>query len=69
MGGDGILSNMKVVAIVGISSCYAGIFKGTNFLHGIKEFRKSLHKFRLRFIFRNHTINHANLHRIPIDIP
>lgn len=38
MGGGGILSNMKVVAIVGISSCYAGIFKGTNFLHGIKEF-------------------------------
>ncbi len=38
MGGGGILSNMKVIAIVGISSCYAGIFKGTNFLHGMKEF-------------------------------
>lgn len=38
MGGGGIISNMKVVVIVGISSCYAGIFKGTNFLHGIKEF-------------------------------
>ena len=38
MGGGGILSNMKVVVIVGISSCYAGIFKGTDFLHGIKEF-------------------------------
>ena len=38
MGGGGILSNLKVVAIVGISSCYAGIFKGTDFLHGIKKF-------------------------------
>ena len=38
MGGGGVLSNMKVVAIVGISSCYSGIFKGTDFLHGIKEF-------------------------------
>lgn len=38
MGGGGILSNMKVVVIVGISSCYAGIFKGTDFLHRIKEF-------------------------------
>lgn len=38
MGGGGIISNMKVVVIVGISSCYAGIFKGTNFLHEIKEF-------------------------------
>ena len=42
MSGGGILSNMKVVAIVGISSCYAGIFKGTNFLHGIKEFIRKL---------------------------
>lgn len=37
MGGGGILSNMKVIAIVGISSCYSGIFKGTDFLHGIKD--------------------------------
>ena len=35
--GGGILSNMKVIAIVGISSCYSGIFKGTDFLHGIKD--------------------------------
>ena len=42
MGGGGILSNIKVIAIVGISSCYAGIFKGTNFLHGIKEFIEKL---------------------------
>ncbi|MCI6303668.1 MAG: sodium:proton antiporter, partial [Blautia sp.] len=26
MSGGGILSNMKVIAIVGISSCYSGIF-------------------------------------------
>lgn len=37
MSGGGILSNMKVIAIVGISSCYSGIFKGTGFLHGIKD--------------------------------
>ena len=40
--GGGILSNMKVMAIVGISSCYAGIFEGTDFLHGIKEFIRKL---------------------------
>ena len=37
MGGGGIFSNLKVVAIVGISSCYSGIFKGTDFLHKMKE--------------------------------
>ena len=42
MGGGGIISNMKVVAIVGISSCYSGIFKGTDFLHGIKEYIQKL---------------------------
>ena len=42
MGGGGILSNLKVVAIVSISSCYAGIFKGTDFLHGIKKFIEML---------------------------
>lgn len=42
MGGGGIISNMKVVAIVGISSCYSGIFKGTDFLHGIKKYIQKL---------------------------
>ena len=42
MGGGGILSNLKVIAIVGISSCYSGIFKGTDFLHGIKNFTAKL---------------------------
>lgn len=42
MGGGGILSNMKVIAIVGISSCYSGIFKGTDFLHGIKDLIRKL---------------------------
>lgn len=37
MGGGGIISNLKVIAIVGISSCYSGIFKGTDFLHGIED--------------------------------
>ena len=42
MGGGGILSNMKVIAIVGVSSCYSGIFKGTDFLHGIKDLIRKL---------------------------
>lgn len=37
MGGGGIISNLKVIAIVGISSCYSGIFKGTDFLRGIED--------------------------------
>ena len=42
MGGGGMLSNLKVVAIVSISSCYSGIFKGTDFLRGMKEFTGKL---------------------------
>ena len=35
-GGGGIVSMIRVLAIVLISSCYAGIFKGTGFLTGIQ---------------------------------
>lgn len=37
MDGGGILSMLKVGAIVCISSCYAGIFDGTGILEGIKD--------------------------------
>lgn len=37
MGGGGILSNLKVIGIVSISSCYSGMFKGTDFLRGIEK--------------------------------
>lgn len=37
MDGGGILSMLKVVAIVCISSCYAGIFNGTGILDGIRD--------------------------------
>ena len=42
MGGGGILSNMKVIAIVGISSCYSGMFEGTGFLNGIEALMEKL---------------------------
>jgi len=37
MSGGGILSMAKVFCIIGISACYSGIFKGTNFLDGIQS--------------------------------
>lgn len=37
MNGGGILSMVKVFLIVCISSCYAGMFKGTNFLDKIQK--------------------------------
>lgn len=37
MGGGGILSNMKAMAIVGISSCYAGILKVPIFCMELKN--------------------------------
>ena len=37
MDGGGVVSMLKVVAIVCISSCYAGIFDGTGMLAGIKR--------------------------------
>lgn len=36
MSGGGILSNLRVIGIVSISSCYAGMFQGTGFLAGIE---------------------------------
>ena len=37
MSGGGILSMVRVSAIICISSCYSGMFKGTGFLDGIKN--------------------------------
>ncbi|MGP1530299.1 MAG: Na+/H+ antiporter NhaC family protein, partial [Treponema sp.] len=37
MAGGGIISMVKVSCIIGISACYSGIFKGTNFLDGIQS--------------------------------
>jgi len=37
MDGGGITSMVRVMAIVCLSSCYAGIFEGTGLLNGIKE--------------------------------
>ena len=37
MGGGGIVSMLQVFGIVCISSCYAGMFEGTQFLHSIQK--------------------------------
>ena len=37
IGGGGILSMGRVSAIVGLSSCYAGLFEATGFLHAFTE--------------------------------
>ncbi len=37
IGGGGILSMGRVTAIVGLSSCYAGLFEATGFLHAFTE--------------------------------
>lgn len=42
MSGGGILSMVKVFCIVCISSCYAGIFRGTGFLNGIQDAIRAL---------------------------
>ncbi|MEQ2372514.1 Na+/H+ antiporter NhaC family protein [Blautia sp. CLA-JM-H16] len=42
MGGGGFLSMARVYVIVGISSCYSGMFEGTGFLSGIEAMMKRL---------------------------
>lgn len=42
MSGGGFLSMIRVYLIVGISSCYSGMFEGTGFLTGIEERMKQL---------------------------
>ena len=37
MNGGGIISMLRVMAIVCLSSCYAGIFEGTGLLNGLKS--------------------------------
>ena len=37
MAGGGIVSMIRVSAIICISSCYSGMFKGTHFLDGIQN--------------------------------
>ena len=37
ISGGGIISMSKIIGIILISSTYSGIFRGTGFLHGIKE--------------------------------
>ena len=37
MAGGGVLSMIRVSAIICISSCYSGIFKGTHFLDGMQK--------------------------------
>ena len=37
MAGGGIVSMIRVSAIIGISSCYSGIFKGTHFFEGMQH--------------------------------
>lgn len=44
MNGGGILSMVRVTLIVGISSCYAGIFEGTGLLNGMKQYIAALSK-------------------------
>lgn len=42
MSGGGFLSMSRVYLIVGISSCYSGMFEGTGFLNGIEAMMKKL---------------------------
>ena len=42
MGGGGFLSMARVYVIVGISSCYSGMFEGTGFLNRIEAIMKKL---------------------------
>lgn len=42
MSGGGFLSMLRVYLIVGISSCYSGMFEGTGFLDGIQHMMKRL---------------------------
>ena len=42
MSGGGFLSMLRVYLIVGISSCYSGMFEGTSFLNGIESMLKKL---------------------------
>ena len=42
MSGGGFLSMLRVYLIVGISSCYSGMFEGTSFLNGIESMMKKL---------------------------
>lgn len=44
MNGGGVLSMIRVTLIVGISSCYAGIFEGTGLLNGMKRHIAALSK-------------------------
>ena len=42
MSGGGFLSMLRVYLIVGISSCYSGMFEGTGFLNGIQHVMERL---------------------------
>jgi len=42
MGGGGIVSMLRVSAIICISACYSGIFKGTHFFDGMQHFMRRL---------------------------
>lgn len=42
MSGGGFLSMLRVYLIVGISSCYSGMFEGTGFLNGIEALMEKL---------------------------
>lgn len=44
MAGGGIVSMIRVSAIIGISSCYSGIFKGTHFFEGMQHCIQQLSK-------------------------
>lgn len=60
LSGGGILSMVRICAIVCISSSYAGIFKGTGLLDGLKHHLDSLVHRRCRS---------ADLHRSTSDSP
>ena len=42
MGGGGIVSMIRVSAIICISSCYSGMFKGTHFFEGMQQLMRKL---------------------------
>lgn len=42
ISGGGIISMVQVSAIICISSCYSGIFKGTDFFAGVQQFLRRL---------------------------
>ena len=44
MSGGGFLSMLRVYLIVGISSCYSGMFEGTGFLDGIETLMEKLRR-------------------------